>query len=47
MKMLIRLEDSSCFVLQVSSAKQCLLSGYLLSYNNNNVITIMYVHDNV
>ena len=46
-KMLICLEDSSCFVLQVSSAKQCLLSGHLLSYNNNNVITIMYVHDNV
>ena len=42
-KMLIRLEDSSCFVLQVSSAKQCLLSGHLLSYNNNNVITIMYM----
>ena len=38
-KMLIRLEDSSCFVLQVSSEKQCLLSGHLLSYNNNNVRT--------
>ena len=42
-KMLIRLEDSSCFVLQVSSAMQCLLSGHLLPYNNNNVITIIYM----
>ena len=30
-KMLICLEDSSCFVLQVFSAKQCFLSGHLLS----------------
>ena len=36
-KMLICLEDSSCFVLQMSSARQRLLSGHLLSYNNNNV----------
>ena len=42
-KMLIHLEDSSCFALQVSYAKQCLLSGRLLSYNNNNVIIIMYM----
>ena len=42
-KMLIRLEDSSCFVLQVSSAKQCLLFEHLLSYINNNVIAIMYM----
>ena len=42
-KMLIHLEDSSCFVLQVFSAKQCLFSGHLLSYINYNVMYSKFV----